>query len=712
LKKLLFIITTILTVTIFISIYLFLSNDYKTFDNKIRDALFLTRGHIKTTNSVVIVDIDEKSLSKLGQWPWGRDVLSKIIVNLTNANALIIGLDIFFPEIDKKSPTYIAKKYNLKIPKNKLIDYDTLFAYVLSKTPTITGYLFNFNKKINKNILPNIPAIFIQRNMSYDYSLKAKGYIGNIPIIQNNAYSGGFLNMIPDIDGVVRHVPLFVEYDGEIYPSLAFEMYRIAMGYKKIFINYSPAGIDSIQLKKEIIKTDKFGRLFVNYRGDRNSFKYISAVDIYNNKFDKNLIKDKFVLIGTSSNGLFDLRVTPFNTVYPGVEIHANVIDNLLKGDIIYRPSFGEILDIFVLILMAILIAIIFYFARAFISISFVFIFSISFLYISYYLLFTKYYIIEIFLPLLELIFLSIILNTINYFFEEKQTKYLKEAFAKKVSRSVMNELIKNPTKAILEPTQKEITIFFSDIRSFTTLSEKLGFPKKVIKLLNFYMTPMVNNINFHKGTVDKFIGDAIMAYWNAPIDVKNHADEAVSSAIEQIKTLKKLNPQIQQKFGVEINIGIGINSGIATIGEMGSEGRADYTVIGDNVNLASRLEGLNKPYKTNILITEFTKNLLTKEYIIRDIDLVRVKGKTKPVKIFQVIDFGRPDERFHKIMIEYHKAIELYRNSEFIKAKEIFEELYENQKDELYKLYKERCEYFLSNPPKNFDGVWTFTTK
>jgi adenylate cyclase len=225
-------------------------------------------------------------------------------------------------------------------------------------------------------------------------------------------------------------------------------------------------------------------------------------------------------------------------------------------------------------------------------------------------------------------------------------------------------------------------------------------------------MTPMVNNINFHKGTVDKFIGDAIMAYWNAPIDVENHADKAVSSAIEQIKMLNKLNPEIKQKFGINIDIGIGINSGVATIGEMGSEGRADYTVIGDNVNLASRLEGLNKPYKTNILISEYTKELLKENYIIKEIDLVRVKGKNKPVKIFQVIDFGNPNQNQQKEFETYYKALQLYRDSKFKEAKNLFEILYNNTKVYLYSLYMERCEYFIENPPKNFDGVWTFTTK
>jgi adenylate cyclase len=702
-KKLLYIISFLLVFLFSVFIYLFFPNNIEIFDNKLRDEMFLLRGDINTTNNVVIVDIDEKSLKALGQWPWDRNVLSQILINLTNAQALIIGMDIFFAEQDTKSPAYLAKQYHLKI---KADDYDKYFAYVLENTPTILGYLFDFENNITKNILPTTPAIFIEKNLKKEYLLSAKGYIGNIPILQKSAYSGGFVNMIPDIDGVVRSVPLLIKYDGLVYPSLAFEMFRIASGVQKVIIHYSDAGVDSIMLGKYKIKTDRFGRLFINYRGDKKRFQYISAIDIYNNTFDKNLIKDKFVLLGTSAGGLFDLRVTPFNNVYPGVEVHANIIDNLIKGDFLFKIDSSEVIDIMVLLFIAIITAILFYYLSPIFAISSVIILLVIYFMLNYYILFKYGYIVNIFLVFSEIILLMIIFTTINYFLESKTTQHLKKAFSKKVSTNVMHELLKHQSDSILEPQEKEITIFFSDIRGFTSISEKLANPKKLIKLLNFYMTPMVENITKHKGTIDKFIGDAIMAYWNAPVNIKNHADEAVSCAIEQIKILKKLNIDIKKEFNIELNIGIGINTGLATIGEMGSSGRADYTVIGDSVNLASRLEGLNKIYKTHILISEYTLISLKKNYIIREIDLVRVKGKNKPVKIYEVIDFGKKD------FSDYMKALKLYRKGDFIKAKELFDKLYKKSNDELYNVYIKRCEYLIQNPPNNFDGVWTFTTK
>jgi len=623
--------------------------------------------------------------------------------NLTNSDALIIGLDIFFAEKDTKSPSYLAKRYNFKI---KTENYDYLLANTLTNTPSILGYLFDFEENLTKGVLPNVPAIFIQKNKREEYLLKAKGYIGNIPILQNNSYSGGFINMVPDVDGVIREVPLLLNYDDMVYPSLAFEMYRIARGINRVFINYSDAGIDNIQLGKEKIKTDRFGRIFINYRGDEHKFKYISAVDIYENRFNKKDIKDNFVLIGTSAGGIFDLRVTPFNTVFPGVEIHANIIDNLLKGDFLFKSDMGEMIDIISLFIISLIVSLIFYFLEALIAILFVIILMVLDFIFVYYLMFKFGYIINIFLPLLDTILLVIIFNTINYFLETKKTANLREVFSRKVSHNVMNELLNNQSDDILAPKQKEVTVFFSDIRGFTSISEKLNNPKKLITLLNVYMTPMVKNINHNQGTVDKFIGDAIMAYWNAPVDIEYHADKAVSSAIEQIEILNSLKMEIKREFDIDLDIGIGINSGIVTIGEMGSKGRADYTVIGDNVNLASRLEGLNKVYHTNILISEFTYQLLTKNYIIRELDLVRVKGKHKPVKIYQVMGFGSKD--FSK----FYEALNLYRISNFYEAKIIFQQIFDETRDKVSKLYIERCEYFILHKPENFDGVWTFTTK
>ena len=698
-----------------ISIFLFISFLYlihlsflDILEKKIKDEFFLIRGPLKTTNNIIIVDIDEKSLLKLGQWPWERSKLATILYNLTKAKAGIIGLDIFFPEKDKKSPALLSKEI-CKVSK-KNYDSDKLLAIAISKTPTILGFFFNFEKNITKNILPIIPAIFIEKNKKNSL-LIPKGYIANIPIIQNSAYSSGYLNMIPDSDGEIRYLPLLMKYNYSIYPALSFEMFRLAMGINKIIINYNENGIENIQLKNLIIPTNPIGGLYINYRGPSHTFPYISASDVYFNTFDKNLVKNKFVLIGTSAIGLFDLRNTPFDTVFPGVEIHANIIDNLLKQDFLIKPQYNLALTILTLLLFTLAISISSYFLSSIISFIITLILMSIYIYFSFYM-FKKNILINISPIIILIVILYLLLTIINYFFEEKKTLQLKKAFSKKVSPEVMKELLKYSSEKLLEPKEKEITIFFSDIRNFTTISEKLEDPVKVISFLNEYMTPMAKIITKHKGTIDKYIGDAIMAYWNAPNDVKNHADEALTSAIEQLNELKILKLKFKQKYNIDFDIGIGINTGIATIGEMGSEGRADYTVIGDSVNLASRVEGLNKYYKTHIIITQFTKEKLKNRYLLRELDLVKVKGKTKPIKIFEVIDFYKKDEKFEKELNIYYNALKLYRKGQFNEAQKIFEKLFNETNLYLYKLYIDRCKFLIQNPPKEWNGVYTYTTK
>jgi len=687
-RKVYFIIITLGFFTAASMLYLYSPKLLDTLDKKIKDSFFVLRGPIPASDMVTIIDIDEKSLSKFGQWPWERKILAKIVKNLTDAQAGIIGYDIFFAEKDKNRSN------------------DFLFAEALRNSPSILGLMFNFEKNVSKNILPNIPAVFIQKNFSKEFLPEAKGYLANIPLLQQSVYSSGFVNMIPDIDGVVRYVPLLIKYKDGFYPSLAFEMYRLAKGYTKIIINYTPNGVESIMLdNNETVDTDRFGRMFINYRGAKGKFRYLSALDVYNNSFDASLVKNRFVIMGTTSAGLFDLRATPFESVYPGVEIQATLLDNLLKHDIISKPEYEELINILIMLVTAVLSAFIIYRFSAIYSFTAVTLLIAALYYTEYYFFVHKGIILNTIYPLLLIILISLILTTVNYLFEHKNTIMIKKAFAKKVSPKVMEELLKNPGH-ILEPKEKEITVYFSDIRDFTSISERIANPKKLIKLLNSYFNPVSNIIIKHQGTIDKFIGDAVMAYWNAPYDCENHADLAVSCAIEHINTLKPLNKKLQKEFGVKISVGIGINTGNTTVGEMGSEGRADYTVIGDSVNLASRIEGLNKYYGTKILISEHTKAQLKNSYAIREIDTVLVKGKKQPVTIYEVKGFGK--ETFD----EYHKALEHYKNKEFKKALGIFESLNAENNDKIYQIYIQRCRDYIQNPDKEFSYVYKFDKK
>lgn len=695
------------------SLYLFLPNSYQTIDNSLRDLMFLYRGEIPPTGQVAIIDLDEKSLEELGQWPWERTIIAKILENATAAGAGIIGFDIVFAEEDRTSPDAFAKRMGLNVadfPNN-----DKLFAQVIAKTPTIMGYVMDIDDEGAQNFEPpQIPAIFVERGLVGDsFVVQSKGVITNIPVLQDNAYSSGFFNNIPDESGMIRSVPMVMRYDGQIYPSLSFEMLRIITESNRVNIYYGDSGVDGVELNDIYIPTDRYGRLFVNFRGKARTFDYISAVDIYNNTVDPNRINGKLLLVGTSAAGLLDLRSIPFDNVFPGVEVHANVLDNILAGDFLARPSWAEAADILIILSIVILGGLIFTFLSAEWMVLAVFVGTYGLFELMYYFLFTEGIILNVLFPISTLVSTAAMSVLINYFFETRQKNLIRGSFAKKVSADVMEDLLNNPQSDVLAGKESEITVFFSDVRSFTTISEHLGSAEKLIKLLNIYMTPMVEKIVEQYGTVDKFIGDAIMAYWNAPKVLEHHQDAAVTASLNQLKALPEVNKEIKALFGIEIDFGIGLNTGIATVGEMGSTGRSDYTVIGDPVNLGSRLEGLCKPYGVRLIISEFTKAGLTKEYVIRDLDLVRVKGKTEPVAIYEVIDFGKASGELQAELDLYNKALINYRSSHFEEAIADFKELDEKYAGtKMYPMYVERCEQYMLNPPENFDGVYTFTTK
>ena len=708
-RKILIVLFVLLSLLLSIS-YIYIPNKFQTLDNRIRDFYFLIRGSEKVDNNIVIIDIDEKSIKELGQWPWERNKIAKILQNLTLHKAGIIGLDIIFAEQDKTSPKLFAKQFGANPEEAE--DYDYTLAKVVAKTPTILGYLFDFESN-NSNNAPQIPAIFVEKyKQKKEFIPIAKGVLPNLSIIQNRSYSSGYMNNIPDEDGMIRSVPLFIKYNDTLYPSLAFEMYRIASTARKVTLSYSQVGVENLQILKQSIKTDRFSRIFVNFRGPFKSYRYISAVDVYNNTISDKDVAGKFILIGTSAYGLMDLRSTPMDSVIAGVEVHANIIDNLLHDDMLYRPALEEIINISIIFIT--LFVTLFLFSR----------FSMTFLLLSiglflgfllgmnYYFLFYKHLILNSIFPLFSLIVALITTLGVKYLFEFRQKEIVKNSFSKKVSKQVMDDLLNDPHSTDLRAKEVETTIYFSDIRSFTTISETLKSPKRITEFLNFYMNRMVLIIEENKGTIDKFIGDAIMAYWNAPLEVKNHADKAVISALDQIAQRDNLNLTIKKEFGFDVDYGIGINTGVVIVGEIGSQGRSDYSIIGDPVNLASRLEGLCKPYKVRLVISEFTKAQLTQEYVIQLLDVVRVKGKTEPVKIYEVIAKGVPSSKKQEELDTYNLAFKHYINANFEEAKKLFTALFQNYEKYLYQLYIQRCQSLIKSDIKEFDGVYEFTTK
>ena len=734
LKKFISYIVSIIVVFFFVTtIDIYFPSFVNSIDNKIKDYMFILRGPQKNSNSVVIIDIDEESLSKLGQWPWPRDKIAKILENLALANVGAIGLDIVFAETDQSSPSKVLKELNIKV--NNVPNFDEELNYVVQNTPTILGYQFQLTPtKFIKRESIDIPAIIVEKNKAdgKEYLIEAKGTILNHPSLQESGYSSGFFNNIPDSSGVIRSVPLIIKYDDQLYPSLALEIVRASMNIDTVYVNYSTLGVENIQIGNFIIPTDRNGRFIVNFIGKKNSFKYYSASDIYANNFNKDEFEGKIVIIGTTASGLNDLRATPLDSVYPGVEVHANIIENIITKDFLRIPTWVDSANLTIVLIIIVFTTILIRFLPLWLNpiIFFVVIFAI--LAFTYYIFITYGIILNSFLAIIATILAILNATFLQYVFEVKKEKSIKEKFASKVSKDVMENLL-NDEENKIQTIQKEITVFFSNIRNFTYISEYMQNPTDLTQFLNEYLDPMVDIIIEQKGTVDKFMGDSIMAYWNAPSTIPNHADAALKCALLQLYKLKELNrilvngsryPEVidmcEEKRILPLNIGVGINTGVATVGEMGSKHRSDYSIIGDSVNLGFRLESLCKYYGSKCNISNFTKWQLEDNYIFRFLDLVTIKGQSQPLQVWEVIDFDSSDDtnklfdiprqKLDEELFTYHRALDLYQNGNFQEALDIFEELekfIEKSNNKIYKIYIDRCNYFIQNPPKNFDGVF-----
>ncbi|MEA2018789.1 MAG: adenylate/guanylate cyclase domain-containing protein [Campylobacterota bacterium] len=735
-----FLISIIVSLVVSTS-YLYIPKTLESFDNRLRDYMFIVRGEEPNSQNVIIIDLDDKSLKKLGQWPWSRNIVADLLAKLTNAGIGIIAFDIVFAEEDRSNPLKVIEKLGIKT-KIEIPNYDYIFAATVAQTPTILGYQFQLSKDdFLEKRAPDIPAIFIERNLfddSQDLVIKAHGTILNIPLVQENSYSSGFFNNVPDESGVVRSVPLVIKYEEQIYPSLALEIIRTISDSKRVYINYDENGVSHIELGDYSIPTDRYGRSIVNFRGGAKNFQYVSALDIIENNFNPKDIEGKIAIVGTSAAGLLDLRATPFDSVYPGVEVHANVVDNILTQEYISKPSWVDGLNLIHIVILSLLIVMLIAHLPLSVALTLVMLFFAGDMYLIFTSLFTHGLILNILFPILTIIISAIAALTLNYFLETRKTKTIKGKFATKVSKEVMDSLLEDPDNESFAAMSKEITVFFSDVRGFTNISESMPSAQVLIDFMNEYMDPMTDIIIKEKGTVDKFIGDAIMAYWNAPGDVPDHAERAAVATLEQLHALDDLNTKLRadprfenvvkmsDKNGVPIiDIGIGLNSGVAIAGEMGSSQRSDYTVIGDPINLGARLESLCKFYNSQFNISNFTKEKLTGKYIYRFLDLVTVKGKSEPIEIWQIIDYDR-DESLHKLyhvnrarldeeLALYNKGIVLYKDAKFEEAMVIFKDI-DSWKDKtnqkIYKMYIERCEHYIDIPPVDFNGVFVHTTK
>ncbi len=668
---------------------------------KLYDFKFRFRGSRPAGQDLAIVAIDDESLKSVGRWPWPREVFSQFLQRLKEAQPRVIGLDIIFAE---KADTAVAASVDRLGQKlrqrglgseevlqclreeKKAADLDRRLAEEISKgTPTILGFYF---KKVGAKVMSPEPPRALEPTViqvsTYNIVRRlgqkgkklpiigAEGVEVNLPEISAAAAGGGYFNMIPDPDGTVRWYPLAIAYGPYVFAPLSLVTLQHRLDNKPLMITLSHYGVKQVRLGRELIPVDRYGRFFINYLGPAGSFPTYSAKTLLDGNLPAGALKDKIVLVGATAVGIYDMRVTPFSGVFPGIEIQATIIDNVLRRNFLKPSPYSPLPELLIIIVLGVLLGVILPRASAIWVLGFA-LFLLQLYVISNYLVFRHLGVnLDLFYPLLQIILVSTGINVHNFLAEEKARASLKKAFQSYVAPSVVEEIIKHPERLRLGGERRELSILFCDIRDFTTLSETLE-PEDLAGVLHDFLNPMSKIVVQHGGTIDKFMGDAIMALFGAPLHYPDHARRACETALEMVGTLKSLDQEWVNQGRPSLKVGVGINTGLVAVGNMGSDTLFDYTAIGDNVNLAARLEGLTKIYGTEIIVSAYTAQHLDQGFTLRELDLVRVKGKKQPVAIYELLGLGSPEADLAEFLHLYHQGLQLFREQRWEESLTLF---------------------------------------
>ena len=733
-------------------------------ENRLLDFRLKNRGVQETSGKIGILAIDERSVEQLGRWPFKRRDMAIFLQKLRKTQARLVGFDVTFSEPERPFVSEerggLVQKYkkmvlNNRDPRGK----QSFYKHLKNPSPhskgdrdlkkalkdfnnrVVLGWFYfideeevdtldtDFKKEEKKVSSVAIEPVFINKNYSseeIDKGIMPNSFFGlraNTKFLSNASKLNGFFSNQPDEDGIYRWAHLVGSFNGKLYPALSLTMAADILN-SDILVRIDDTGLSSLELwdrndEKEpiIIPTDvKRGKLLINYRGPEKTFPHYSFYDIYRGKLGKKELKDKLLLLGATAAGIFDIRPTPFSETNPGVEIHANILDNIITQEFLKRDKDIFLYELILVLCIGIIFGLIIDSMKALTSALSVIIFSISYFFIDDYLFFRNGTWTYMAVPYLEIMSIYFGVTIFKYFTEEKERKKVRGAFQYYLNASVIEQILENPSSLQLGGEKKELTVFFSDVRGFTTISESLS-PEKLTKILNEYFTPMTDIILKHDGLLDKYMGDAIMAVWGAPIDMPGHAYKAVISGVEMLEILTELQTKWIKENIPPIDIGIGINTGLMTVGNMGSDQRFDYTVMGDSVNLGSRLEGINKTYGSRIIVSHSSYNHVKNtplNKIIRPLDLVKVKGKTEPVAIYQVLEPVKYKAVNDDIIGNFTQGFQLYKKQSWDPAISKFKEcLKVYPDDDAAKLYIDRCNELKKSPPgKDWDGVYVFTTK
>ncbi|MEW5803558.1 MAG: adenylate/guanylate cyclase domain-containing protein [bacterium] len=716
---------------------------------KVFDLHFRWRGRVSAGPEVVIAAIDQKSIDELGRWPWHRSRMKSLVEELSRCGAKTVAFDITFPSPEMDLPS--SEEYAFELLKGLTgsesavsrqrirqvltrLDPDRDFGQALLKAGnTILGMFFFLSKEEvpkGQSMQSSPPFIASQRyplvqkmdpedTMASEDSANGRiprgyGFESSLGILAESALANGFFNMYPDFDGIIRWAPLIIEYQGDYYPSLDMQVIRHYFGLTEdsLLIQMRGAGVESLLLEGIPVPVDERGHLLINYRGPHDTYPHYSICDILARRIPAENLRDKIVLVGATATGIYDMRYTPYK-IMAGVEIHANILDSLLHLDFLSLPDHYFLIDLCILLLIGFLLGTFLSLTRPLTGLSLTACLLAGYAGFNQYLFTSRGIWINLVYPSAEIMIIFTLINLYRYITEEREKKRIKNSFECYLAPALVNELIQNPQMLRLGGERKLLTVLFSDIRGFTSISERME-PEALVSFLNEYMSIMSTIVLNYAGFLDKFIGDAIMAVYCAPLFREDHARLACQTALDMRGALLDINAGFQQKNLPHIRIGIGINSGDMIVGNMGSRQRMDYTVLGDNVNLASRLEGITKVYGVDIVISESTCQFVRNEFVVRELDRVRVKGKIQPVKIYELMGRVEDSSQLEPLLKGYHAGLNAYLNQRWEEGMEHFHQVLQAYpSDGPSKYYLDRCRQYLVSPPApEWDGVLNLTAK
>jgi len=696
--------------------------------------------------AVTIIDLDENSLSEIGQWPWPRSIIARMVSNLMQMGAAQVAFDVAFPEPDRMNPTDIADALTSLDEESKeklrsLPGNDQIFADVIKKSRVVLGQAgFWETRDADDTGPPPIKkSVALKGSKPQKLIPEFQSLIRNVPIIEKPASGHGIFTVVPESDGIVRRVPTIFNYQGEIYPALSVEILRVAFGRPTILVTTKPHGVESVGIASRrqyppnglVIPTDRNGRVWP-YFSKSDKAKYVSARDVLSGIADPDLIRGKLTIVGTSAVGLLDIRSTPVDAVIPGVEVHAQLIEAALQGTYLSRPGWFDAAEMFMVIVGGLLMVVLVPWIGAKWTVMLLVFVSSGAAGTSWYLFSEHLYLFDAGFAIASTFLLYTTLTYTSYAREEAQRRQTRDAFSKYLSPDMVARVAENPGELKLGGEKREMTLLFCDVRGFTTISEQFD-AVGLTALINKLLTPLTNAILARQGTVDKYMGDCIMAFWNAPLDDAEHAYNGCVSALAMLAEMGPLNDQLEIEAKEEgrkhipLKVGLGLNSGECVVGNMGSDQRFDYSVLGDTVNLAARLEGQSKSYGMNVVLGTTTNAAVADRLATISLDFIQVKGKTEGTRIFGLMggEDIKSSTEFVKLQTMITDAIGLYQQQKFDEATEIFKKIrvlgdsehkpwhLDANLDVLCDLYEERiAEYKINPPDADWDGVFVATTK